>query len=95
MCCLVTILGLLGPRAAILVWYLFQPSRWNQTFETIAWPLLGALFAPWTTLMYVLVAPGGVAGWDWILMIIAVLIDLGSYGGGGYGNRDRIPGYRR
>ena len=95
MCCLVTILGLLGPRAAILVWYLFQPSRWNETFETIAWPLLGALFAPWTTLMYVLVAPGGVAGWDWILMIIAVLIDLGSYGGGGYGNRDRFPGYRR
>jgi hypothetical protein len=42
--------------------------------------------------MYVLVAPGGVAGWDWVWMILAVLIDLGSYGGGGYGNRDRIRG---
>jgi hypothetical protein len=92
MCCLVTILALLGPRAAILIWYLFQPSRWNATFETIVWPLLGALFLPWTTLMYVLVAPGGVAGWDWVWMILAVLIDLGSYGGGGYGNRDRIRG---
>ncbi len=77
------------------MWYLFQPSRWNATFDTIAWPLLGALFLPWTTLMYVLVAPGGVAVWDWALMIIAVLVDLGSYGGGGYGNRNRIPEYRR
>lgn len=95
MCCLVTILALLGPRAAILLWYLFQPARWNATFETIIWPLLGALFLPWTTLIYVLVAPGGVAGWDWVWMVLAVLIDLGSYGGGGYGNRDRVPGYSR
>jgi hypothetical protein len=69
-----------------------QRSTRQATFETNIWPRLGAWFLPWVTLMYVLVAPGGVAGWDWVWMILAVLIDLGSYGGGGYGNRDRIRG---
>jgi len=38
--------------------------------------------------MYVIIFP--VAGiWDW-LFILAVFADVASYGGGGYGNRDRI-----
>jgi hypothetical protein len=45
--------------------------------------------------MYVFVSPGGgVNGFDWALMAIAFLIDLSSYGGGGYGNRKRIRQYR-
>jgi hypothetical protein len=32
--------------------------------------------------MYVLVAPGGVSGIDWLWLGIAVLVDLGSIGGG-------------
>jgi hypothetical protein len=43
--------------------------------------------------MYVAIAPGGVAGWDWLWMGLAVLADIASYAGGGYGNRNRIPGY--
>ena len=95
MCCLFTTLLLLGPRAAILVWYLINPARWNLTFDTWIWPLLGSLFLPWTTLMYVLVAPFGVTGFDWLWLGLAVLADIGMYAGGGYGNRDRVPGYAR
>jgi len=94
MCCFLTSLVLLGPRAAILVWWLLNPLRWQLTFSTFIWPLLGFIFVPWTTLMYVLVAPGGIVMFDWILLALAVLADIGMYAGGGYGNRDRIPGYR-
>lgn len=94
MCCFFTALVLLGPRAAILVWWLINPIRWQVTFTSFIWPLLGFIFVPWTTLMYVLVAPGGIVLFDWILLAIAVLADIAMWAGGGIGNRDRIPGYR-
>jgi hypothetical protein len=43
--------------------------------------------------MYVLVAPGGIEGWDWLWLGLALVADISSYAGGGYGNRRRIPGY--
>ena len=43
--------------------------------------------------MYVLVAPGGVVGFDWVWLGLAIFGDVGMYAGGGYGNRDRVPGY--
>jgi hypothetical protein len=93
MCCLFTTLVLFGPRLAILVWWLIDPVRWNQAFATFLWPLLGFLFLPWTTLMYVIVFPGGVTGFDWVWLILMFIADIASYTGGAYGNRDRIPGY--
>lgn len=95
MCCLLTTLVFIGPRAGILVWWLLQPLRWTATFPSFIWPLLGFLFLPWTTLMYVVVAPGGIIFFDWVLLGIAVLSDLAMYGGGAYGNRDRLPAYAR
>ena len=94
MCCFWTALVFLGPRAGILIWWLINPVRWQITFPSFIWPLLGFIFVPWTTLMYVLVAPGGVIGLDWLWLGLALLGDIGMYAGGGYGNRDRIPGYR-
>ena len=55
--------------------------------------LLGLVFLPWTTLMYVIVAVGGVTGFDWVWIGLAVISDIVSYSGSVYGNRDRIPGY--
>ncbi len=92
MCCFFTSLVLFGPRLAILVWWLLQPMRWSAAFEGFIWPLLGFLFLPWTTIMYVLVFGGGITGFDWIWLGLGLLADIGSYVGGGYGNRDRIPG---
>jgi hypothetical protein len=90
MCCLAVIAALIGPRLAILIWWLLDMGRWANTFDTFWWPLLGALFLPWTLLAYVLVFPGGVAGLDWLLIILGLLVDLGSYSGGGYQRRRRF-----
>jgi hypothetical protein len=95
MCCLFTTLVLFGPRLAILFWWLLQPVRFNLAFSNFLWPLLGFLFLPWTTLMYVIVFPGGVTGFDWIWLGLMFVADISSYGGGAYGNRHRIPGYAR
>jgi hypothetical protein len=93
MCCFWTVLVFLGPRAGILIWWLIQPVRWQAAFTSFIWPLLGFIFAPWLTLMYVLVAPGGIVGFDWVWLGLALLADIAMYAGGGYGNRNRMPGY--
>ena len=97
MCCFVMSLFLLGPRAATLIWWLINPVRFDLAFRGFIWPLLGLIFLPWTTLMYLIVwSPiTGVSGFDWVWLALAVVADIASYGGGAYGNRERIPGYRR
>jgi hypothetical protein len=91
MCCLITSLFLLGPRAAILIWWLIEPGRWAATFDTFVWPFLGFLFLPWTTLIYVAVFPFGIDGFDWLWLGFGLLFDLGTWFGGGFSNRNRIP----
>jgi hypothetical protein len=95
MCCLFTVLALLGPRAAILVWWLLDPLVWQRAFDTFIWPFLGFLFLPWTTLMYVLVYPGGVNGLDIVWLGLAFAFDLFNWGGGAFGNRRQIDTYYR
>lgn len=98
MCCAFLALVLLGPRVFGVFWWIFQPVRWQAAFTNLfggglwwLWPMLGIIFLPWTTLMYVIVAPGGVGGWDWLWIGIMLVFDIASYGGGA--GRKRIPGY--
>jgi hypothetical protein len=92
MCCLLTVLGLLGPRAAIFVWWIVEPARWSHAFHGVyLWPVLGFFLLPWTTLAWVFVAPyGHTSGIGWLFLAIGFLIDLFWWGGGGYGNRQRM-----
>ena len=95
MCCAFTTLVLLGPRFAGLLWWLIQPTRWSVAFNgSWLWPVLGLIFVPWLTLMYVIVSPGGIVGLDWLWLGLALVADIGSYSGGAYGNRSRL-GYGR
>lgn len=98
MCCAFLALVLMGPRIFGAFWWLFQPVRWQAAFNNWGggaiwwiWPVLGVVFLPWTTIMYVLVAPGGVNSWDWLWIGIMLVADIASYTGG-YG-RKSIPGY--
>lgn len=91
MCCLITALFLLGPRAAIVVWWLLEPARWAASFDTFLWPIVGFLLLPWMTLMFVVVAPGGIEGFDYVWLVIGLAMDLFSWGGGAFTNRDRMP----
>jgi hypothetical protein len=92
--CFLFLCFLLGPRFGILFWGIVNPDRWDSAFDSFIWPLLGFLFLPWTTLMFVAVAPfGNVEGWDWFWLGLAVLADILSYSASGYTQRGRIPGY--
>jgi len=92
MCCFYTILIFLGPRIAGPIWWLVQPARWSAAFNNnILWPILGIIFVPWTTIMYVLVAPAGVTGLDWLWLGLGLLADVAWWAGGGF--RKRVPGY--
>ena len=92
MCCVFTILVVLGPRFGGLIWWLANPALWSRAFNSSwLWPLLGIIFLPWTTLMYVIVFPGGVVGWDWLWMGLGVVSDIAWYSGAAA--RKRVPGY--
>ena len=93
MCCGIAILGILGPRALIFFWWLMDPARWSVTFGgEVLLPALGFLFLPWTTIMYVVVwSVGGLTPLGWIAVLLGLLVDLGTYGGGAVGNKDQIP----
>jgi hypothetical protein len=99
MCCAFLSLVLLGPRFFGALWWLFQPAQWQAAFNGWTggnlwwiWPVLGIIFIPWTTIMFVIVAPGGVNGFDWVWLGLALFGDIASYGGGV--GRKRIPQYQ-
>jgi hypothetical protein len=100
-CCLVVLLLAGAPRVALLVWWLLDSPRVVSVFGTSSflfgslgaplwiWPLLGLIFLPWTTVAFVFVAPGGVVGWEWLVVLIGFLLDLTTHGGGGRAYRRR------
>ncbi len=89
MCCFAAVAALIGPRFGILVWWLFDSSRWDRAFDSFFVAFLGFLFLPWTTIMWVLVDPGGIRGFDWIVLGLGLMFDIGSYSSGGYSGRTR------
>ncbi len=99
MCCAFLSLVLLGPRFFGALWWLFQPLRWQTAFNSwpggslwFIWPILGIIFLPWTTLMYLILGGTPFVGFDWVWLGLALLADIASYSGSAYGNRLRIPG---
>jgi hypothetical protein len=81
MCCLALTAGFIGPRVALLLWWIFDSNRFDAAFDSWLWPFLGLLFLPWTTLAYVLMwSPvGGVSGGEWIVVAIGFLADVVTY----------------
>jgi hypothetical protein len=81
--CLLALMAAFAPRFVFLVIWLARPSYVDAVFDTFIFPLLGLIFLPVTTLLYVFLAapPFGVSGWDWLWIGIAVLLDLSHYGG--------------
>ncbi len=80
MCCLALTAGVLGPRIALLAWWIFG-DKVDAAFDTWAWPLLGLIFLPWTTLAYVLMwSPiTGVEGWEWLIVALGFAGDIATY----------------
>jgi hypothetical protein len=77
---LFALIAIFSPRLALLLLWLFT-NYVDRAFAGWILPLLGLLFAPWTTLFYVLVdvAPGPIHVAGWILVGLGVVMDLSSY----------------
>ena len=91
--CLFAIFAGLFPRAADIILWIARPTMFLAPFNgSWFWPLLGVIFLPFTTLMYVLLwAPGyGITGFDWFWLVLAFVIDLGGIFSSGYANRERF-----
>lgn len=80
--CLVGLLALFMPRLAIVLVFIFSDYL-ARAYETTIWPLLGFLFMPLTTLAYALAINqnGSVSGLYLVVVVFAVLMDLGIVGG--------------
>jgi hypothetical protein len=88
--CLVGCLGLLAPRFAIVLVVIFSDYI-GRAYETTLWPFAGFLFLPLTTLAYAwaINTRGSVDGIYLAAVVVAVLIDLGLFGGSASKRRRR------
>lgn len=81
--CLILIVFLAFPRIALVVLFFFS-NYLERAYHGLLVPLLGFLFLPLTTLVYAWIVNSHLplAGLNLIFLVIAVLVDLGSLGGG-------------
>ena len=78
--CLIVILSLFAPRMAIIMFAIF--TNWvSLAYETVLWPVLGCIFMPFTTLVYMVAMIQNdyeLTGGYLVLLIVAVIFDLAS-----------------
>lgn len=88
--CLLLILLLAFPRIALLLLFLFS-NYLQRAYHGLIIPFLGFLFLPLTTLAYAWMMNSRLptTGVNQLILIIAVVIDLGGIGGGEYHRRTR------
>lgn len=99
--CLFALFAVSMPRLALLFVWLFTDLV-TRAFQSAVLgpfftPLLGIIFLPFTTLMYVIVWSPiyGVSGWAWFWVGLGLLLDISAYSGSAYGNRNRMSGSYR
>jgi UDP-N-acetylmuramyl pentapeptide phosphotransferase/UDP-N-acetylglucosamine-1-phosphate transferase len=86
--CLLLILFLAFPRIA-LVWLFFTSNYLQRAYHGPLLPLLGFLFLPLTTLAYAWMTNTRqpIEGINLLILVVAVVIDVGGLGGGEYHRR--------
>jgi hypothetical protein len=90
MACLVVLLAFISPRLALFAIFLFSDLL-SDAFDSWFVPLLGFFLLPWTTLAYAVMwasSTNEVSGFEWFIVILAFLVDLGSYANRGRMRRD-------
>lgn len=88
--CLVALLAFISPRLAIFAIFLFSDLL-SDAFDSWLVPLLGFFLLPWTTLAYAVMwaaSTDQVSGFEWFIVILAFLFDVGSYASRGRFRRD-------
>ncbi|HVO55602.1 MAG TPA: hypothetical protein VMT37_14410 [Solirubrobacterales bacterium] len=78
--CLIVLFAVISPRLALFVLWLFTDLL-SRAFDSWFVPFLGFFLLPWTTLAYAAMwsSSDRVYGFEWFIVILAFLIDLGSW----------------
>ena len=76
--CFFALFAGLFPRLALFIVWVARPALVAAAFNTWIIPLIGIIFLPFATLMYVILYnPGlGLTAWDWFWVILAGVFDL-------------------
>lgn len=81
--CLLVLIALLFPRVVLVLMWLFS-NIIDRAYHGMLIPVLGFIFLPITTIVYAWLAANNMPmnGFNLILIVVAVLLDAGSHGGG-------------
>ena len=84
--CLLAFGAAVAPRVILILAWIFS-DRWPLVWQgDFLMPLLGIIFLPYTTIMYLLawnpaIAGGGnIEGWDWLWIILGLILDFMKWG---------------
>jgi hypothetical protein len=88
--CLLLILFVAFPRIALVLLF-FLSNYLQRAYHNLIVPLIGFIFLPLTTLAYAWMTNSHlpIAGINLVILIIAVVVDLGGLSGGEYHRRTR------
>ena len=88
--CLFALIIMLSPRFGIILLWAFTDIV-SRAYSGVLLPLLGLMFAPWTTLFYMLVAASGPVNFGgWLFVGIGFLMDISNYSQS-YVYRSQVP----
>ena len=81
--CLFALLAVTFPRVVLILMWIFS-NVLDRAYHGLLVPVLGFIFLPITTIVYAWLVTNGrpIAGFNLIILIIAVLLDAGSHSGG-------------
>jgi len=82
--CFFIIFAGLFPRLALFILWILRPNLVDASFSTWLWPVLGFIFLPFATLMYLIlhITGGALNGWEWFWVGLCALLDIAHWGSG-------------
>jgi hypothetical protein len=91
--CLFAMFAGLFPRLGLFIVWVARPKLVDAAFDTWVVPLLGIIFLPLATLIYVVLwRAGGLTGGDWFWVVLAGVFDV-AHLAGSWTQRNQMPGY--
>lgn len=89
--CLLVVMAGAFPRFVLFVVWILRPARVGAAFDAWIWPLLGLIFFPLATLLYVVLYMSGrdLGGWEWFWIAVAGLFDITHWAAAGLQGRQK------
>jgi hypothetical protein len=93
--CLFVALAAFAPRIGVFLIWIARPGLVDAAFDTFIVPLLGFIFLPFTTLLYLIMFRPGteLSGVDFLWLGLALIVDVTHLGASSY-NAAKETGWR-